>query len=135
MKIQLHHVALTVDDLSDSIKWYQDIFGCEVVRKYDKADTHIALLSLGDCYLELFHFDDTQTLPDYRRDVMRDLGVVGTKHMGLQVDNLENAITQLKQKGVEVLTDPDTTFFGGRYAFCRDCNGILIELYERGKAI
>lgn len=65
---------------------------------------------------------------------MKDLRVVGTKHMGLRVDNLEAMITQLKQKRVEIITQPDTTFFGGRYAFIRDCNGILIELYEGGKA-
>lgn len=136
MKIQIHHCALTVRDMKKSIQWYTRMFGFSVSSKYENNGMQIALLTCGDCRLELFHFiDKTKSLPKYRRDVMSDLCVIGTKHVCFETDNIKETISELKQKGVELASDIDTTFYGGQYVFIRDCNGILIELYERGKDI
>lgn len=130
MRLNFHHVALTVNNLNESVEWYQNKLGCHVVKRYDKGDMRIALLSLGDFYIELFRFDKTKPLPDFCKELMSDLGVMGTKHIGLLVDDLDGAIIKLKQQGVRFVTDPDATFYGGKYVFFKDCNGILIELYE-----
>lgn len=61
---------------------------------------------------------------------MNDLHVIGTKHLCIQVENLERAVGELKTKGVQFATEIDTAGFGGRYIFFKDCNDILIELYE-----
>ena len=69
-------------------------------------------------------------LPEYRSDVMSDIGTVGTKHLCLQVDSIEEIVEDLKAKGVNVVSDIDSAAFGGKFVFIKDCNGILIELYE-----
>lgn len=136
MKLQFHHFALTVENIEKSIQWYERIFDFSVVKKYEGNGMQIALLTCGECRLELFHFvEKTKPLPKYRKEVMSDLAVVGAKHVCFEVDNIEKSIGELKQRGVEIASETDTTFFGGRYVFVRDCNGILIELYEKGEVI
>lgn len=58
---------------------------------------HIALMSLGDFYFELFNFEQkTNPLPDYRKDVMNDLHTVGTKHICLRTDDLAGTLIEMK---------------------------------------
>ena len=93
---------------------------------------NIALLGLNNLRLELFNFrKDTKPLPNYRNELTKDLQVIGTKHLCFETINLDKHIKELKNKRVNFITQPDNAFFGGRYVFFKDCNGILIELYER----
>ncbi len=131
MNFRPHHTALTVYSSEKSVQWYQEKLGFEVIHKYNKNGMEITHLKLGDVRLELFYFgEDTKPLPDDKKDLMDDLRVVGTKHLCIEVDNLDDTIKELQSKGVEFATKTDTAGFGGRYIFLKDCNGILIELYE-----
>lgn len=131
MNFKPHHVAFTVRNTEESIRWYEDKLGFEVFHQYNKHGMEITQLRLGDVRIELFCYDqDTKPLPDYRKDLMDDLHVIGTKHLCIEVDNLDETINFLKEKSVEFATEIDTAGFGGRYIFIKDCNGILTELYQ-----
>lgn len=131
MNFKPHHVALTVNNIDESIKWYESKLGFSTSFRRDKNGMDLAILELEDVRIELFNFEDqTKPLPKFNKDLMQDLHMVGTKHLCLQVDDLEEAITKLKEKGVEFVTEIDTAAFGGRYIFFKDCNDILIELYQ-----
>lgn len=131
MKFRPHHIALTVKNTEESINWYQNKLGFEVIHKYNKHGMEITQIKLEDVRLELFCYgEDTKPLPDYRKELMDDLHVIGTKHLCIEVDNLDELIKQLETKMVEFATKIDTAGFGGRYIFIKDCNGILIELYQ-----
>ncbi|HUD19274.1 MAG TPA: VOC family protein [Patescibacteria group bacterium] len=131
MKLNVHHVAFTVKDIKESVSWYEEKLGFTVAHSYSKNGMDIALLEGSGIHLELISYgNNTEALPEYRTDIMSDIHVVGTKHLCLEVDSLEESITELKTKGVEFVTDIDTAAFGGRYIFFTDCNGILIELHQ-----
>ena len=131
MKLKPHHVALTVNNIEESTQWYKEKLGFSVVHDYDKNGMQIALLGSGDFKIELFHFPgNTKAFPDHKKDLMDDLHVIGTKHLCLEVENLDETIKELKEKDVEFATAIDTAGFGGRYIFIKDCNDILIELYQ-----
>ena len=126
-----HHVALTVNDIDESVQWYQQKLDFKLIHRYKKHGMEIVHLQLGDVRIELFNYGEkTKSLPDYKHNLMDDLHVVGTKHLCIQVDNLEATIKSFKEKGVQFATDLDTAAFGGRYIFFKDCNNILIELYQ-----
>lgn len=131
MNFKSHHVALTVYNTEASIQWYQDKLGFKVIHKYNEHGMEITLITLGDVRIELFCYGEgIKPLPDYRKDLMGDLHVIGTKHLCIEVDNLDETILKLKDKNVDFATNIDTACFGGRYIFIKDCNGILIELYQ-----
>ncbi len=131
MKLKFHHVAITVRNIEKSVKWYKDKLDFKVLHDYEKHGMHIVQLKKDEVRLELFHFSKaTKTLPNYRKELMNDLHVLGTKHLCIEVDDLDAIIKYLKSKGVTFATQIDTAGFGGRYIFFKDCNGILIELYE-----
>lgn len=133
-KYQPHHVAFTVHDLDEAIGWYKDIFGFEVAHRHkDKGGSmQIALLNVGDGFnLELFHFpNNTKDLPEYRKDLMADLKTIGTKHLCLQVEDLDAEVESLRAKGISFSGEKDSAFFGGSYMFLKDPSGNLIELCE-----
>lgn len=131
MEIKTHHVALTVNNIEESIQWYKEMLGFEIEHSYDKNGMHFVFMTSGKVRIELFHFEGNNLpLPHHSTDVMKDLHVVGTKHLCIEVDNLDKTIHHLKEKGVVFATEKDTAAFGGEYIFCKDCNGILIELFQ-----
>lgn len=131
MKFKTHHVAFTVNNLEEAISWYKEKLGFEIIYRYKKDDMEFVLLELDEVKIELFNFGtETKPIPEYREALTEDIHVVGTKHLCIEVENLENAIKDFKNKDIEFVTEIDTAAFGGRYIFFKDCNGILIELYS-----
>lgn len=131
MNVRIHHVALTVKDIEESSDWYQDKLGFKVVTHFKRPARDTVLLQRDNARIELFGIHQgLQPLPTYRKDLYEDISVMGTKHVCLEVDDLGSMVEQLKTKGVEFVTEADTASFGGRFIFFKDCNGILIELYQ-----
>ncbi|MBI2032818.1 MAG: VOC family protein [Candidatus Levybacteria bacterium] len=131
MKLKVHHIAFTVENLEESINWYEEKLQFKLISKHKSNDVDLAILELGEIRIELFNFgNETKQLPDYRKELMSDLKTIGTKHLCLQTEDLENTIQKLKEKGVDFITDIDNASFGGKYIFFKDCNGILIELIQ-----
>lgn len=130
MNFKPHHIALTVRNIEESVLWYCDKLGFRVVHKYEKNGMEIVHLVLGEVRIELFHYESTELLPDYRKNLLGDLHVIGTKHLCIEVDDLTEVIKQLQKKEVEFVSELDSATFGGKYIFFKDCNGILLELYQ-----
>ncbi len=131
MNPKFHHVALTVKNIDESIEWYEQKLGFKLIHRYTKHNMEIAHIESGGVRIELFNYGNkTEPLPEYRKDLKNDLHVMGTKHLCMEVENLEKIIGDLKAKNVHFETETDTAGFGGKYIFFKDCNGILIELYQ-----
>jgi methylmalonyl-CoA/ethylmalonyl-CoA epimerase len=130
--IMPHHVGISVPNLAESIAWYQEMLGFEVVRRMTQAanpEMELALLQRGDCYIELFQVADGKPMPEYRRDPTEDLYVHGTKHIAFQVEDARAAAEILAAKGAEIalgpVENPRTVF-----VFIRDNSGNTFELIQ-----
>ena len=122
------HTRIRVSDLDQSIKWYQDHLGFQVISRSDKspAGNQIVHLELpgNDHTLELTYSED------YDVDVPEDL-----MHFAIGVPDLIAFCNQLENEGVEIWpSDWRQTFPTGRkMAFIDDPDGYEVELLERAE--
>lgn len=127
-----HHIGISVPNLEESVAWYEEMLGFEVVRRSEReteSDTEIALLQRGDCYIELFEIPGAESLPEYRRDPSADLRVHGTKHFAFQVADAHAATEILRAKGAEIAMGPVDNP-RAVFVFVRDNSGNTFELIE-----
>lgn len=129
--MKLHHVAVSVSDLERSVEFYEAL-GLEEESRYEKPEigARSAMLRFEDGpLLELFEIEDSEPVPEGRRDPVNDLATQGTKHVALETRDIDAAVAELRGRGVEV-SDPRLGGSGARYAFLKDPDGVAVELYE-----
>lgn len=125
MKVQkLLHTRMRVSDIDQTIAFYTDILGLEVLeRKTSPRGSHLAFLRVpnSDELIELCSFP-----PSGPVKVQEDL-----VHLAFQVENLDDTIATLKQKGVTITDGPTKTSSGSRFIFIDAPDGYEVELIER----
>lgn len=108
--LEINHVGISVANLEESVDWYVEKLGFELVRPLnrdpDSAMT-IALLRRGSFNIELFEIEGAAPLPEYRRDPSADLRVHGLAHFAFRVDDARAVLAELESKGVEIVFGPN----------------------------
>jgi len=118
---KLFAVCLLVDDFEKSLNFYRDILGLSVKSQEGK----FANFQLGETELAIFQKDEAVTMfPE------EHMGKGGGTVMGFQVENLEEAVGQIKTKGVEIFEGPKTTPWGQKVAYFKDPDGNIWEISE-----
>ncbi|MBU1159532.1 MAG: VOC family protein [Candidatus Thermoplasmatota archaeon] len=126
--MRLEHIALTVLDIKQSIEFYENLgFKLDILEH--KNDRERAWMTLGDIRLELFCSPNVGTMP-YDDDIHADLRTAGIKHLSFEVDDIMDIYSRSK-KNQRFLGKPQRSSTGGTYVFFRDCNGIVLEFFER----
>jgi methylmalonyl-CoA/ethylmalonyl-CoA epimerase len=137
MNAKLHHFGISVPDRLATIRWYEEKLGFRQVYTYQLPDLQatVTFLKLGDFRLEIFALQNGQPMPGRSQDLGTDLPVHGLKHVTFSVLDLAETLETLTAKGVVFVTPvtevPDSG--GERFAFFKDNNGILIELYQQSR--
>jgi len=118
------HFTVTVTDMEQSVKFYRDTLGLEVLGKLVKENGIFVYLKLGEGMLELFEFDKKGE--PYKQKDLEDIGI---QHLGMTVDDVDEVTEELKAKDVNFLVEPQSVD-GVRLAFFEDPDGINIEIME-----
>lgn len=122
----IHHIAIICSDYEKSKAFYTEILGFGVMKEtYRKERGSYKLdLALDGAYvIELFSFPDPPERPTRPE-------AAGLRHLAFTVNDLEAAVRELKEKGIEtepIRTDPLT---GKRFTFFFDPDKLPLELYE-----
>lgn len=122
----IHHIAIICSDYEKSKAFYTEILGFGVIKEtYRKERGSYKLdLALDGAYvIELFSFPDPPERPTRPE-------AAGLRHLAFTVNDLEAAVWELKEKGIEtepIRTDPLT---GKRFTFFFDPDKLPLELYE-----
>ncbi len=69
--------------------------------------------------------------PPRANSVLPETPALGLEHFALQTDDIEEAVAELKAKGVKVLQEIKESFPGVRATFFVGPEGVLIELIQR----
>lgn len=121
---KLLHTRMRVSDLNQTIRFYTDVLGLEVLeRKTSPRGSQLAFLKVpnSDELIELTSFP-----PSGPVTVQEDL-----VHLAFQVDSLEETIASLNSMGVRVTDGPTQTSSGSRFIFIDAPDGYEVELIER----
>lgn len=129
---KVDHIGIAVKNLEETIKFYQetlglDLSGTEIV---EQQKVKVAFLPIGDSEVELLE----STEPDGPIAKYIDKKGEGIQHIAYRVDNIEEAIAEMKEKGVRMIDEKPRYGAGGaKIAFChpKSTFGVLIELCQR----
>lgn len=111
--------TLNVRNLEESIKFYEEIIGLKVVRRFPAGpDTEIAFLGDGETKIELICSGNKT--PEMGEDIS----------WGFEVESLERTLSLVKERGAVILGEPICLNPQMRFAFIEDPNGMKIQLVE-----
>lgn len=131
LKMCVEHIALSVSNMKKSVDFYSK-FGFRVVNNYSDANVEITRMEMGSIDLELFCYKNYDALPLHAQDLAIDLKTLGTKHFGIGVNTLEEAIAfLLKNNIINQRPNINKGRLGKNYFFISDPDGILVEIIER----
>ena len=127
---KVHHVALVVRDIEDSLVLWRDMLGLSVdlVLPIERDRVTIAFLPVGESKIELVQPTDGTT------GVARFLETRGEgfHHVCFEVPDISAALMRLELDGIEVIDSVARKGAEGPVAFLhpRSCHGVLVELIE-----
>jgi len=121
---KLLHTRMRVNNMEETLRFYRDILGLEVVeRKRSPRGSELAFLSVpnSDEQIELCSYPASGKV-----QVQEDL-----VHLAFEVDDLDKTMADLKAKGVPITDGPTMTSSGSRFCFIDTPDQYEIELIER----
>jgi methylmalonyl-CoA/ethylmalonyl-CoA epimerase len=130
MKIKrVEHIAIAVDSINESLDMLRDNFGIEMEYEEKHPTARLAMLPIGETYLELLESHSPES------GVTRWINEKGTGlfHICFEVEDIDAALAELKQKGVKLRDETPRPGHGGsRIAFIDPSatGNVLIELAE-----
>ena len=131
-----HHTAFFVADLEESVQFYQDVFGFEVLyyAAVACANERLAMMRCKNFYLELL-WVPTNTLEDLRAKYLQV-----DHHFAMLVDDVEETKRKLLKhpkvtcEEAEIRDVPDLGDMDARVTFFRGINGERFEIMQNVRA-
>ena len=120
----IHHIALNVHDLDQAEKFYTDILGFKVAKRFSKGLRHI-MLDAGNSYIALFEVPDLET-----QSHLEQLSENGYMHFAfkIEVGQFELAVEKLKDNKINIGEGPVRRGKGDSVYFQDlDCNHLEIH--------
>mgnify|MGYP001455855996 CR=1 FL=1 len=127
---KINHIAIAVKDVEESLKFWRDAMGLSVdhIENVPSQKSEVVFIPVGESEVELV------------RPTSSDTGVAkfieerggGMHHLCFEVDNIDEMLAQLKEKGVRLINEVALELPGRKMAFVhpKSTNGVLVELYE-----
>jgi len=129
---KIEHIGIAVKDIGEVSKFYKDIFECQISEEIDVPERkiRIAFTEISGVKLEFVMPTDKESVVARFIDKRGE----GIHHICFEVEDVEKATTELKDKGVELVDDrPRMGAEGKKIIFLKpkSTHGVLIELKER----
>jgi methylmalonyl-CoA/ethylmalonyl-CoA epimerase len=133
MKVKhIDHIGIAVKGLDQASAFYKDILGLEVkaIETVAEQKVNVAFIPITDSEVELLE----STEPDGPVAKFIDARGEGVQHIAFRVEDLEEALAELKAKGIRLIDQSPRKGAGGaKIAFIhpKETNGVLVEICER----
>ena len=133
MKVKhIDHIGIAVKEIKQAGKFYTDILGLKIEDIETVADqkVNVAFIPITDSEVELLE----STEPDGPVAKFIDSRGEGIQHIAFCVENIEEALAELKTKGVRLIDEKPRKGAGGAmiaFIHPKETNGVLVEICER----
>ncbi|MFW5787848.1 MAG: VOC family protein [Bacillota bacterium] len=115
--------TIHVKDMKESLEFYQQIVGLEVVRKFNAGKgREIAFLGDGETKVELVDDEDIQEI-----NMGKDIS------LGFEVDSVEKMMDFVQERGIAVHSGPFEPNPHIKFFYVLDPNGLKIQFVENIK--
>lgn len=124
-----HHICIQTNRYKQSLDFYTKLLGFTLALEHPNfhGRAYNSWLQLGDFYIELQTGKGNEVLSEPSKEVQ------GMVHFCLWVENIEEIVTELKEKGVKFKRKNGKEIYdveGGRLSKVYAPEGTLIELRE-----
>jgi len=113
--------TLHVRDMEASLRFYKELIGLPVTRRFAAGPSEIAFLGEGETKLELISGRQGENA-DHPAGIS----------WGFRVDSLEKMLARVAAFGVPVQSGPFSPTPGTRFFFVEDPDGLKIQFVEEG---
>jgi len=133
MKIKhIDHIGIAVKSIEEGKRFFADILGLkfEKIEIIEEQKVKTGFFPITDSELELLE----STEPDGPVAKFIEARGQGVQHIAFRVENLDEALAELKEKGVRLIDqEPRKGAGGARIAFIhpKETSGVLVELCEK----
>ncbi|OQY08135.1 MAG: methylmalonyl-CoA epimerase [Desulfobacteraceae bacterium 4572_123] len=130
--LKIDHLGIAVNSVNEGKKFWSDILGLNFTGSETVAEQKVttAFFPVGEGEVELLE----STAPDGPIAKYIDKKGTGIQHVAFRVENIEEALAELKGKGVKLIDQKPRIGAGGaKIAFLhpKATGGVLVELCER----
>lgn len=127
---KINHIAIAVKDVEESLKFWRDAMGLKVdhIEDVPSQKSEVVFIPVGDSEVELVR----PTSPDSGVAKFVEEKGGGMHHLCFEVDNIDEMLMQLKEKGIRLINEVALELPGRKMAFIhpKSTSGVLVELYE-----
>lgn len=114
--MKIKYATMIVKDMDESIKFYRDVMGFEIDSQYDLGPAGEITLLKGE----------GETMVEIIKNPVDEPGLFS---IGMDVEDIDATIKDLKSKGAKVTMEP-IPITVGHLAFIEDPNGVRIALIQ-----
>ena len=128
---RIDHIAIVVEDIEASLGFWRDTLGLELDHIEDVAEQKsiVPFLPTGGSEVELVE----PTTDDSGVARFLQKRGPGMHHICFEVEDIEAALAQMKEKGVRLINEAPLIGSGGKkiaFVHPESTQGVLVELYE-----
>ena len=130
--LKIDHLGIAVNSIDQGKNFWTDVLGLEFEgsETVEEQKVTTAFFPVGDSEVELLE----STAPDGPIAKYLEKRGEGIQHIAFRVENIEEALAELKEKGIRLIDEKPRLGAGGaKIAFLhpKSTHGVLIEISER----
>lgn len=129
---RLNHIAIAVQDLEKSKAFYKNVLGAQVgeMASIPEHGVSVVFVNLGNTKMELLHpLGNDSPIAGF----LQKNKAGGMHHICIEVDNINAAMMDLKEKKIRILSEEPKIGAHGKpviFLHPNDCGGVLVELEQ-----
>lgn len=129
---KVDHIGIAVRNLEDVIPYYTETLGCPLLKIEEVVSqkVRVAFIDAGNIKLELLEpMDESSPISKFM-----DKRGEGIHHIAFGVENIDQRMAELREKGVQLLSEAAKPGAGGAlvaFLHPKSSNGVLYELCEK----